>query len=115
MQYEQLASLPTPDELSAAHSASVVDYLRSKIAASDGRISFAEFMHEALYAPGLGNYSAGSTKFGADGDFITAPEVSSVFGKVVGDVDASVDTTRYCTAAHFLVQCHGIKPKGDSC
>ena len=83
MQYEQPASLPTPDELSAAHSASVVDYLRSKIAASDGRISFAEFMHDALYAPGLGYYSAGSTKFGADGDFTTAPEVSSVFGKVV--------------------------------
>ena len=83
MQYEQPASLPTPDELSAAHSERVVDYLRSKIAAADGRISFAEFMHEALYAPGLGYYSAGSIKFGADGDFTTAPEVSSIFGNVL--------------------------------
>jgi SAM-dependent MidA family methyltransferase len=84
MQYEQPASLPTPDELSATHSARVVDHLRAKIAATaDRRISFAEFMHEALYAPGLGYYSAGSTKFGADGDFTTAPAVSSVFAKVL--------------------------------
>jgi len=91
MQYEQPASLPIPDELSATHSARVVDHLRSKIAATaDTRISFAEFMHEALYAPGLGYYSAGSTKFGADGDFTTAPEVSSVFGKVLARQSAEI-------------------------
>ena len=48
-----------------------------------GAISFAEFMHTVLYAPGLGYYSAGSTKFGAAGDFTTAPEVSSIFGRVL--------------------------------
>ena len=34
-------------------------------------------MQHALYAPGLGYYAAGSTKFGEAGDFITAPEVSA--------------------------------------
>lgn len=53
-------------------------------------ISFAEFMHEALYAPGLGYYSAGSSKFGTDGDFVTAPEVSAVFGRVLARQVAEV-------------------------
>jgi len=95
MQYEQPASLPRPDELSAEHSARVRDYLHKKIADAGGHLSFAEFMHEALYAPGLGYYTAGSAKFGADGDFVTAPEVSQVFGRVLarqcaevlGDID----------------------------
>lgn len=44
-------------------------------------ISFAEFMHMALYEPGLGYYSAGMTKLGADGDFVTAPEMGSLFAR----------------------------------
>ncbi len=83
MQYEQSASLPEPDELSAEHSARVSQHIRNRIKEAGGRISFAEFMHEALYAPGLGYYSAGSSKLGADGDFVTAPEVSSMFGRVL--------------------------------
>jgi SAM-dependent MidA family methyltransferase len=90
MQYEQPASLPEPDELSAEHSARVREHLRKKIADAGGHISFAEFMHEALYAPGLGYYSAGSAKFGADGDFVTAPEVSPVFGRVLARQCAEV-------------------------
>jgi len=90
MQYEQPASLPKPDELSAEHSARVRDNLHEKIADAGGHISFAEFMHEALYAPGLGYYTAGSAKFGADGDFVTAPEVSPVFGRVLARQCAEV-------------------------
>lgn len=58
-------------------------FIGKQIAAAGGSISFAEFMQHALYAPGLGYYAAGATKFGEAGDFITAPEVSSVFGGVV--------------------------------
>jgi SAM-dependent MidA family methyltransferase len=47
-------------------------------------------MQHALYAPGLGYYAAGSTKFGAAGDFVTAPEVSSVFGHVLARQCAEV-------------------------
>jgi SAM-dependent MidA family methyltransferase len=47
-------------------------------------------MHHALYAPGLGYYTAGTTKFGEEGDFVTAPEVSAVFGRVLARQCAEV-------------------------
>ncbi len=56
--------------------------LQAKIQAriqQQGPIGFADFMEMALYQPGLGYYSAGLTKLGAGGDFITAPELGSVF------------------------------------
>jgi SAM-dependent MidA family methyltransferase len=81
--------LPTPDAASAEHSKRVAAHLRQTIAAAGGLISFAEFMQHALYAPGLGYYSAGSTKFGAAGDFVTAPEVSPLFGRVIARQIAS--------------------------
>jgi SAM-dependent MidA family methyltransferase len=83
MQYEPQRTLPEPDAASAAHSAQVAAHIGARIDAASGSISFAEFMHEALYAPGLGYYAAGTKKFGADGDFTTAPEVSAVFGRVI--------------------------------
>ena len=75
--------LPTPDEDSLAHCRKVCDAIRQAIDDADGSISFAEFMQLALYSPGLGYYAAGTTKFGAGGDFVTAPEVSPLFGRVV--------------------------------
>ncbi|MDH4048027.1 MAG: SAM-dependent methyltransferase [Gammaproteobacteria bacterium] len=84
VQTGQQSSLPAADPASAAHSEIVAGCLRSRIASAGGSISFAEFMQLALYAPGLGYYVAGSRKFGADGDFVTAPEVSPLFGRVLG-------------------------------
>jgi len=69
----------TPDE--AAHEARVLDLVRARIAAAGGALPFADFMALALYAPGLGYYSAGARKFGAGGDFTTAPELSPLFGR----------------------------------
>jgi SAM-dependent MidA family methyltransferase len=43
-----------------------------------------------LYAPGLGYYSAGATKFGDAGDFVTAPEVSSLFSRCLARQAAEV-------------------------
>jgi SAM-dependent MidA family methyltransferase len=83
MQYEQPATLPKPDEVSAQHCARVTEHLQQFIAEAGGAISFGSFMHEALYATELGYYAAGSIKFGSDGDFVTAPEVSPVFGRVL--------------------------------
>ena len=80
--------LPTPDEQSLAHSRRCAAYLRELI--GDGSISFAEFMNACLYTPGLGYYAAGSRKFGAGGDFVTAPEISPVFSRVVARQAAGV-------------------------
>lgn len=82
--------LPMPDPVAAAHSDLVAELLRDRIKASGGSIGFGEFMQHALYAPGLGYYSAGATKFGAGGDFVTAPELSPLFGRVLGKQCASV-------------------------
>jgi SAM-dependent MidA family methyltransferase len=78
------SGLPIPDAASAAHSERMADHLRSLIAAAGGSISFATYMQEALYAKGLGYYNAGATKFGEAGDFVTAPEISPLFGYVIG-------------------------------
>ena len=83
MQAMAPASLPSPDAQSAAHSDRCAEFIRQKIRNSGGSISFAEYMHHALYAPELGYYTAGNTKFGAAGDFITAPEVSPFFGRIL--------------------------------
>ncbi|MCH7637805.1 MAG: SAM-dependent methyltransferase [Proteobacteria bacterium] len=90
MQATQVRTLPTPDADSAAHSAAVARHIRDKVNNAGGCISFAEYMHEVLYSPGLGYYSAGSAKFGAEGDFVTAPEISPVFGRVLARQCAQV-------------------------
>lgn len=90
MQHEQPPTLPGPDGESVAHSGRVAAFMRQQMQLSGGSISFAEFMQHALYAPGLGYYAAGATKFGAAGDFITAPEVSPVFGRVLARQCAEV-------------------------
>ncbi len=78
---DSLKTLPTPEPVAVAHSARVLDSIRAEIAATDGALSFARFMELALYAPGLGYYCAGTRKFGPDGDFITAPELSPLFSR----------------------------------
>jgi len=74
-----LSKLPEPDAQALAHSQQLADQLRHEIAANGGFIPFSRFMERALYAPGLGYYSAGAHKFGKAGDFITAPETGSLF------------------------------------
>ncbi len=76
-------SLPIPAPAAAEHSARLVDAIRRDIEANGGWISFARYMELALYAPGLGYYTAGAHKFGEAGDFITAPELSPLFGRTL--------------------------------
>ena len=73
--------LPQPDAAALEHSAQLAAIIRNTIAANAGWIDFSQYMQLALYAPGLGYYSAGLQKFGAAGDFITAPEVSPLFAQ----------------------------------
>ena len=72
--------LPKPDPAAAAHSEKVKQHILAEIR-EHGSIPFARFMELALYAPGLGYYSAGAHKFGAGGDFVTAPEISPLFSR----------------------------------
>lgn len=74
-------ALPEPSADALAHSAQLVQLIRDEIDAAGGWIPFVRYMELALYAPGLGYYAAGAAKFGAAGDFVTAPEISSLFGR----------------------------------
>src|SRR5580704_7815632 len=72
------------------HSAAVAARVRETVAAAGGWLSFEHFMELALYAPGLGYYSAGSAKIGSGGDFVTAPEISDLFSRCVASQCAQV-------------------------
>ncbi len=78
---ESIQNLPEPDADAKAHSERLRVHIAAAISKAGGWISFAEFMEYALYAPGLGYYSAGATVFGEEGDFITAPELSPLFAR----------------------------------
>src|SRR3990167_8008710 len=78
-----MSSLPTPSPEAAQHSAQLTEFIRRDIAEKGGWIPFARYMELALYAPGLGYYTAGAHKFGAAGDFVTAPELSPLFGRTL--------------------------------
>ncbi len=84
------SSLPAPSPAAAEHSARLAESIRLDIAAHDGWIPFARYMELALYAPGLGYYTAGAHKFGEAGDFITAPELSSLFGRTLARQAAEI-------------------------
>ncbi|HYG42902.1 MAG TPA: SAM-dependent methyltransferase [Bordetella sp.] len=95
------ASLPPLDADSARHSARVVAHLRQAIADQGGWLSFESWMAQALYAPGLGYYTAGNIKLAspeataqgipiAPGDFVTAPELTPLFGHTVARQVAQV-------------------------
>lgn len=75
--------LPAPGEEARAHSERVVAYIAREIEHAGGWISFARYMELALYAPGLGYYMAGARKLGREGDFVTAPEISRLFGRTL--------------------------------
>lgn len=77
------AALPEPDAAQRAQLAAVRASLQRSIAGRGGWIGFDEYLEQVLYAPGLGYYSAGAAKFGAAGDFITAPELSPLFGGAI--------------------------------
>ena len=83
------ASLPEPDAGARAHSAKVVERVRQAIASNGGWLSFAGYMQIVLHEPGLGYYATGTRKFGAGGDFVTAPELTPLFGRALAvQVDA---------------------------
>ncbi len=92
-------ALPTPSPEAAQHSARLCEFIRRDIAERGGWITFARYMELALYAPGLGYYTAGAHKFGAAGDFVTAPELSPLFGRTLARQAAEIMAS---SAPHIL-------------
>jgi len=82
--------LPEPAPEARAHSERVVARIREEIDTHQGWIAFSRYMELALYAPQLGYYSAGARKLGRDGDFVTAPEISPLFGEALARQAADV-------------------------
>jgi SAM-dependent MidA family methyltransferase len=78
-----MTNLPIPSQLALQHSEKLIDLIADEIAAAGGHISFARYMELALFAPGLGYYSAGSHKLGKEGDFVTAPLISPLFAQCI--------------------------------
>lgn len=82
--------LPPPEPEARAASAALCARICGEIEAAGGSISFAHYMALALYTPQLGYYSGGAAKFGAAGDFVTAPEISPLFGRTLARQVAEV-------------------------
>ena len=78
--------LPEPDDAAKASSLALSRRIAAEIAASDGWMPFVRYMELALHCPGLGYYGGGSRKFGTSaegGDFVTAPEITPLFGQAL--------------------------------
>ncbi len=73
----------SPPDTYQTHSQKLCKFIQGMIEAKGGSIGFDEYMNAALYEPRMGYYTAGLRKFGAAGDFITAPEMGDLFGRCV--------------------------------
>ncbi len=78
-----MKSLPVPSADALAQSEHLLQRLHESVRTAGGWISFAHYMSQVLYEPGLGYYSGGARKFGPAGDFITAPELTPLFGQAL--------------------------------
>ena len=92
-------NLPQPSAEALEQSAALVARLQTLIETQGGWIPFSSYMAEALYAPGLGYYSGGARKFGPGGDFITAPELTPLFGQALA---SQVQQVMSLSAPHII-------------
>lgn len=96
---KQTPQLPVPDNDALEHSQKLAAKISAQIEQSGGQISFAHYMEMALFQPGSGYYVSGSQKFGASGDFVTAPEISHLFS--------------YCLARQCIEIFNSLEPDCD--
>lgn len=107
---------PTPDDLtnrelsaqdeSVSEGSALLDFIARGIEADGGWWPFDRFMAAALYTPGLGYYSGHQRKFGlmpaSGSDFVTAPELSPLFGRALAaQVRQALDATGTTTVCEF--------------
>ncbi len=86
----QPLDLPQPTDDEIEQSQKLSQLIAQHIIDAGGWIDFEQYMQLALYTPGLGYYSGGKQKFGEQGDFITSPEVSSLFAQTLANPIAKV-------------------------
>jgi SAM-dependent MidA family methyltransferase len=77
------AALPSPDARALAASRALLERIGAELGRAGNWISFARYMELALHEPGLGYYAGGARKFGPGGDFVTAPELTPLFGRTL--------------------------------
>ena len=77
------SALASPDPQALAASRALLERIAAEVGMAGNWISFARYMELVLYEPGLGYYAAGARKLGAGGDFVTAPELSPLFGRTL--------------------------------
>lgn len=94
-----MSSLPQPSADALAQSARLLERIEAEIDAAGGWVPFARYMELALYAPGLGYYSGGARKFGPGGDFITAPELTPLFGQALA---AQLEQVMHASAPELI-------------
>ncbi len=82
--------LPVPDQDALIQSEKLIERIKQALRKQGGVISFDEYMNMVLYESGLGYYSAGSRKFGSEGDFVTAPELSPIFSQCLANQCAEI-------------------------
>ncbi len=80
-QFNNSVELPRPEPVAVQQSQELIRLLQDTISQHHGMLPFDEYMACVLYTPGLGYYSGGSRKFGEAGDFVTAPEISSLYSR----------------------------------
>jgi len=80
---DSINDLPVPEAEAQEQSLSLQKLIRQEIHAQGGWIGFDRFMARALFTPDLGYYSGASRKFGPEGDFVTAPEITPLFGRAL--------------------------------
>lgn len=79
----RLPELPPPEAAAQQSSRALAARIEAELHARGNWISFARYMELALYEPRLGYYAAGAGQLGRAGDFVTAPELSPLFGRAL--------------------------------
>jgi SAM-dependent MidA family methyltransferase len=85
------ALLPEPSADAQDASRELSRRIAARMEAAGGWLPFVDYMDMALHLPGLGYYAGGSQKFGAAGDFVTAPELTPLFGQALAAQVAQIN------------------------